>query len=72
MNNNYFGKKEPRGEPTKNTNPNARVNELKARFGKGYNYKFLEIDNLQREFYFEMVRREKEQIEKKGKGAKDE
>ena len=59
MNNNYFGKKEPRGEPTKNTNPNARVNELKARFGAGYNYRFLEIDNLQREFYFEMLRREK-------------
>lgn len=59
MNNKYFGKKEPRGEPTKNTNPNARVNELKARFGAGYNYRFLEIDNLQREFYFEMLRREK-------------
>lgn len=72
MNNNYFGKKEPRGEPIKNTNPNARVNELKARFGKGYNYKFLEIDNLQREFYFEMVRREKEQKRRMREGAKDE
>lgn len=60
MNNKYFGKKEPRGEPTKNTNPNARVNELKARFGAAYNYRFLEIDNLQREFYFEMLRREKQ------------
>ena len=68
MNNNNFGKKEPRGKPTKNTNPNARVNELKARFGKGYNYKFLEIDNLQREFYFEMLRREK--AKEKGKDDK--
>ena len=59
MNNRYYGKKKPRGEPKKNTNPNARVNELKARFGAGYNYRFLEIDNLQREFYFEMLRREK-------------
>ena len=57
MKNKHFGKKEPRGEPTKNANPNARVNELKARFGAGYNYRFLEIDNLQREFYFEMRKR---------------
>lgn len=59
MNNKHFWKKGPRGEPVKNTNPNARVNELKARFGSGYDYRFLEIDNLQREFYFEMLRREK-------------
>ena len=61
MNKKHFGRKEPRGEPTKNTNPNARVKEIKARFGMTYNYRFLEIDNLQREFYFEMVRREKEE-----------
>lgn len=68
MNRCNFRSNEPRG----NANPNARVNELKARYGVGYNYRFLELDNLQREFYFEMVRREKEQIKKKGKGAKDE
>ena len=61
LNKRHFGRKEPRGEPVKNTNPNARVNEIKARFGMAYNYRFLEIDNLQREFYFEMVRREKEE-----------
>lgn len=61
LNKKHFGRKEPRGEPTKNTNPNARVKEIKARFGMAYNYRFLEIDNLQREFYFEMVRREKEE-----------
>lgn len=65
MNNGKFRAKEPRGAPKKNTNPNARVNEAKARFGVGYNYRFLELDNLQREFYFEMVRRENQEKKKK-------
>lgn len=45
---------------SKNNNPNNRVNELKARYGKGYDYKIFELDNMQREFYYEQLRREKE------------
>lgn len=66
MNKCNFGSNEPRG----NANPNARVNELKARYGVGHNYRFLELDNLQREFYFEMVRREKEQKKKNERRGK--
>lgn len=72
MNKGNFRAKEPRRAPRKNTNPNARVNEVKARFGTGYNYRFLELDNLQREFYFEMVRREnQEKKEKTKRGTND-
>lgn len=60
MKNKHFEKKKTNAERTKNQNPNARVNELKARFGMSYNYSFLEMDNLQREFYFELQRREKQ------------
>lgn len=60
MNNKNHGKRTQKGDPMKNANPNARVKEIKARYGAGYDYKFLEMENLQREFYFEMQRREKE------------
>ena len=53
-----------------NQNPNARVNEVKKRFGAGYNYRFLELDNLQREFYFEMIAREKRKKNRKRKKKK--
>lgn len=49
----------------RNTNPNARINEIKERFGATCNYGFMIWDNLQREFFLEMQRREKER--KKGK-----
>lgn len=54
-------------KPT-NRNPNARVNEIKQRFGAGYDYSFLIVDNLQREYHYEMQRREKER--KKGRKNK--
>lgn len=60
MNKANFCRKRAQGRAEKKANPNTRVNELKARFGEGYNYRFLEIDNLQREFYYELLRREKE------------
>ena len=67
MNNNYYGKKPLKEDPAKAANPNAKVNEMKSRFGAGYNYRFLEIDNLQREFYYQqMKKREKEGKRKNG------
>lgn len=50
-----------------NKNPNARVKELKAHYGAGYNYRFLEMDNLQREFHFDLVNRDKEYKRKREK-----
>lgn len=50
-----------------NKNPNARVKELKAHYGAGYNYRFLEMDNLQREFHFDLVNRDKEYKKKSEK-----
>ena len=50
-----------------NKNPNELVRQLKARYGPGYDYRFLELDNLQREFYFEMRSRERKSKERRRK-----
>jgi hypothetical protein len=71
VNRNNFRANEQGGEIKKNENPNARVKKIKALFGVGYNYRFLELDNLQREFYFEMVRREKQAKKEKGSAKND-
>lgn len=71
MNRNNFRANEQGGEIKKNENPNARVKKIKALFGAGYNYRFLELDNLQREFYFEMVRREKQSKRERGSAKND-
>lgn len=47
-----------------NKNPNHLIKDLKKRYGPGYDYRFLELDFLQREFYFEMKKREKNEKSK--------
>lgn len=51
-------------------NPNAYVKELKAIYGNSYNYRFLELDILQRDFHFMITNREKQTDKQKKKKAK--